>query len=191
MKRLRADIVEAAATQVLANLLTDDELMHYFIDAAMKAQNNFTQDNVELKIAKSKLTEVQTKKSNLIAAIEQGIFSSSTAIRLKELEDEELTLQNTIKKLAPGGETPKLTKNQFEYFLRNFNKSKLKSEIFVKSLFQELVSRVFLFEDHITLVYNLKNEIPEEYSLEQIEKIEQLQKPLSRRVLGNKKSSKP
>ena len=188
MKRLRADIVEAAATQVLANLLTDDELMHYFIDAAMKAQNNFTQDNVELKIAKSKLTEVQTKKSNLIAAIEQGIFSSSTAIRLKELEDEELTLQNTIKKLAPGGETPKLTKNQFEYFLRNFNKSKLKSEIFVKSLFQELVSRVFLFEDHITLVYNLKNEIPEEYSLEQIEKIEQLQKPLSMRVLGNKKS---
>ncbi len=60
--------------------------------------------------------------------------------------------------------------------------------MFVKSLFQELVSRVFLFEDHITLIYNLKNEIPEEYSLEQIEKIEQLQKPLAMQILDNKKS---
>ena len=187
MKRLRADIVETAATQVIAGLLTDDELMHYFIDSAIKAQNNATQDNVELKIAKSKLTEVQTKKANLLDAIEQGIFSSSTAIRLKELDDEELTLKSTIKRLAPNG-TQKLTENQFEYFLKNFNKSKLKSEIFVKSLFQELISRVFLFEDHITLIYNLKNEIPEEYSLEQIEKIEQLQKPLVMQVLDNKKS---
>jgi len=58
----------------------------------------------------------------------------------------------------------------------------------VKSLFQELVSRVFLFEDHITLVYNLKNEIPEQYSLEQIEKIEKSQKPVTMQVWEHKKA---
>ena len=97
MKRLRADIVETAATQVIAELLTDDELMYYFIDAAIKAQNNATHDNVELKVAKSKLAEIETRKNNLLAAIEQGIFSASTATRLQELEDKELTLKATIK----------------------------------------------------------------------------------------------
>ena len=187
-KRLRADIVESAATKVLAELLNNEDLMHYFIDAAIKAQNAATNDNVELKIAKSKLADVENRKSNLLAAIEQGIFSSSTAARLKELEDEELILKSTIKKIAPGGETPKLTRAHFEYFLKQFKNSNIKNEMFVKSLFQELISRVFLFEDHVTLIYNLKNEIAEEYSLEQIEKIEQLQKPLAMQVSGNKKS---
>ena len=187
-KRLRADIVETAATKVLAELLNNEDLMHYFIDAAITQQNKATQDNVELKIAKGKLADIENRKCNLLAAIEQGIFSSSTAVRLKELENEELILKSTIKKLAPGGSMQKLSSDQFDYFLKQFKSSNIKNEMFVKSLFQELISQVFLFEDHITLIYNLKNEIPQSISLEQIAEAENSAKPVHMQVWEHKKS---
>ena len=96
MKRMRADVVEKAACRVLADLLTQPDLMQHFISAALKYQQSITKENAELKMTKSRLVEVQARKNNLLSAIEQGIFTPSTAARLKELEADEDELKNNI-----------------------------------------------------------------------------------------------
>lgn len=156
-KRMRADIVEKAACRALAELLTQPDLITHFINAALKYQQSIKQENLEIQIVKKHLEEAQTRKSNLLAAIEQGIFTSSTASRLQELEDKEAELQNKIKNLSLQNSFDKFSTEQIEYFLLQFKNEKVKSEMFVKSIFQELISKIFLFDDHITLVYDLKN----------------------------------
>lgn len=56
--------------------------------------------------------------------------------------------------------------------MKAFKDEKVKSEMFVKSLFQELVTKVFLFPDHITLVYDLKNNPAESITLDELLNVE-------------------
>lgn len=79
--------------------------MQHFINAALKYQQSVTHENVELKMAKSRLVEIQSRKNNLLAAIEQGIFTPSTAARLKELEANEDELK-IISAAYPQGNLP-------------------------------------------------------------------------------------
>ena len=180
MKRMRADVVEKAACRVLADLLTQQDLMQHFISAALKYQQSVTHENVELKMAKSRLVEIQSRKNNLLAAIEQGIFTPSTAARLKELEADEDELKNNISRLSARESAGKLSAENIQAFLKAFKDEKVKSEMFVKSLFQELVTKVFLFPDHITLVYDLKNNPAESITLDELLKIENAESRINR-----------
>lgn len=190
-KRVRADIVEEAAYRVLADLLLQPDLMQHFIKAALNYQQSIQEDTPEEKLAKRRLSEVQTRKNNLLEAIEQGILTASTAVRLKELEAEEEDLKIKLKNFSKKGSVGKLSAGHIEFFLNQLKNENLKSEMFVKSLFQDLICKVFLFDDHITLVYNLQNNPKESISLEELLEIKN---PESRMVTGfkqNKNATKP
>ena len=189
MKRMRADVAEKAACRVLADLLTQPDLMQHFISAALKYQQNITKENAELKMAKSSLVEVQARKNNLLAAIEQGIFTPSTAARLKELEADEDELKNNISRLSARESAGKLSAENIQAFLKAFKDEKVKSEMFVKSLFQELVIKVFLFPDHITLVYDLKNNPAESITLDELLKVENAESRINTGFAAIKKAS--
>ncbi len=71
--------------------------------------------------------------------------------------------------------------------MQAFKDEKVKSEIFVKSLFQELVTKVFLFPDHITLVYNLKNNPAESITLDELLNVESSENRINTDFMAIKK----
>ena len=60
--------------------------------------------------------------------------------------------------------------------------------MFVKSLFQELVTKVFLFPDHITLVYDLKNNPAESITLDELLNVESSEKRINTDFAAIKKA---
>ena len=177
-KRVRADIVEHAAIGAVLEVLLYPEILQAISKAAQKVQlESFNQKDYRVEAQRQQLAEVRARKENLLNAIEAGIITDSTKERLKALESQEVFLQENITAHSETKDFTAISQMQYEFFLEQLKKGKINSEVFVKSVFRELISQIFIWNDHILLVYNLQKDVRDTVSTNIFELSKPIEKP--------------
>lgn len=187
-KRVRADIAEEAVLKVMCEFITRPNLLPTFISSALKYRDNLQLHNGEINLLKNKLADIQKRKKNLLTAIEEGAMSSSTFSRLSELEQEENDLQIKLTEKSKKYNFTNILQLQLEYFAQQIKDNVISAKKLAKNIFEVLISQIFLFHDHIILVYDLRNDVHEKIKLHDIENAEYIEN-LATSQSDNKKSS--
>ena len=143
----RKDILEKLVLDRIIRELNRPQIMQSIVANLMYIQEEQTKESSALNMIKKEKRQVDTALNNLVAAIEQGIFSNTTNKRLHELESkqEELEKQMLIEK-------SKLSVQLSEETVRRFYTEALKSE--PQLLIECLVKEIILFDDKIEIQFN-------------------------------------
>ena len=115
--------------------------------------------------------EEQLKKKereieNIVTAIQKGAASDTLIARLTEIEQQKKTLAETIAEEKK--KSPVFTKDEFKMALCNFRKIDIGKLEGRRKLIDTFVNSVFLYDDHLKIIYNEK-EKEEAISLEELE----------------------
>lgn len=96
-----------------------------------------------------------TAINNLITAMEKGIITPTTKERMEELEAEKSEL--SIKIMKEEMSQPKLSREEILYWFYKFRKLNPKKLDHRRSLINNFVNSVFLFEDRMVINFNFKD----------------------------------
>lgn len=134
------------------SIIFDDDLMDRLADALLE---HLHKENDTLPILQKQFAETQKSIDNMLNAIQQGIFTTSTKERLEALEREksELSVQIMKEELS----RPNLTKEQILFWIHKFRKLNPKKLEHRRRLINSFLNSVYLFDDKIIIDCNYKD----------------------------------
>lgn len=151
-KSLRKEYLEDAVLRfIVENCLTGPE-REKIADAIIAAQRE-QEKKSPLAAMEKELSETQKKIDNVNSAIESGIWNSSTAVRLKSLEDAAADLRLSIEKLK-FSQAQLLTRDRVLFFLDKMARYDLSSPARRKQLIDTFLNAVYVFDGYAHIVIN-------------------------------------
>ena len=151
-KTVRKEWIEDIVVNETLAMLQDDNILLYIIDTAMELQ---ARENTSLPHLKQQLAETERSIKNMLDAIQQGIFNSSTKQRLDELEQTKSDLEVSI--LQEEMQKPLLTREQIAYFLHRFRDIDVTNQEQRQKLIDIFVNAIYLYDDKIVFTFNYKD----------------------------------
>lgn len=110
---LEIAIVRETVTHVL-----DPDVIDDVVDRTMAILDREEQEDTILHAMQSELKTVDTSLGNLLRAIEDGLYTSTTKARMEELERQQTELRSRIS--VHLSSHPKITRDMISYFLESF-----------------------------------------------------------------------
>ena len=152
-KPVRQAWIENLVLENVIKLLRDDELLEFIAENTYQyyiAQNTDTSYTDSLQ---KSLVEVEKSISNLVRAIEQGIFNDATKQRMDELDEQKVEIKAALasSKLK---ENLGLTKEHIIYFLHQFANMDYNDLECQKRLIKTFINSVFVYDDKVVLTFN-------------------------------------
>ena len=132
--------------------IMDDNFVEYVADAVMDIQSR---ESRVLRALRKQLEEAERGITNMLNAIQAGIFTPSTKQRLDELEETKSQLEVSI--LQEEMHKPLLTREQIAFFIYRFRKFDVTKREQRQRLIDSFVNAVYLYEDKIILTFNYKD----------------------------------
>lgn len=126
------------------------------------------QKPTDLVLLEKQQKDVQRAINGFLAAIAQGVVTSSTRDKLVELENENAILQKKINAHLEKDMTP-LSEEKVKEFLNYFANKKYEGEEAMSEFFNSFIYRVVLFEDCVYIFYNTSHDMPTKFRLEKSE----------------------
>ena len=123
-------------------------------------------ENTLLPRLDKQLADVEKQINNIITAIQKGVASDSLLERLNDLEKQKTELKESIQKEK--ALSPTFTKDEFKMALSNLRKIDTKTKPGKEKLIETFIGRIYLYDDHLKIIYNIDGEI-EEITLEELE----------------------
>lgn len=154
----KKDWIEKLVVQYTVENVLTDENIELIATRAMELIEKELQDTSVLVSLQGMLKDTNKKIKNLLTAIEQGIFTSTTKDRLEELEAERRDLEGQIAREEM--KKPLLTKERIMYWLASFKKGDINDIEYQRRIIDTLVNSVYLY-DHgdkgrkIVLTFNI------------------------------------
>ena len=142
-KRVQRDFIENAVIKMMNDEILTDE----FIDRSVQALEEYQSaehENETLKILESELNAVNKKINNLLKALEAGIWTDSTADRLREHEERKSALETEIQreKLVQ----PQFTTGDCRAYLTALKMAFKTDSDAQRLLIQTAIKRIYLFD---------------------------------------------
>jgi hypothetical protein len=144
---IRKEVLENFILQALVDILNDPKEIDFIVKGLMKMQEDVIAENTTLRVLEKEQKQTENAIRNIISAIEQGIITSSTNKRLRELEQQQEELERAI--LV---ERSRFAIKATEKSIRNFFEKALKAEPMI--LINYYVKEIVLYDDEIKIVYN-------------------------------------
>ena len=123
-------------------------------------------ENTLLPRLDKQLADVEKQINNIITAIQKGVASDSLLERLNDLEKQKTELKESIQKGK--AISPTFTKDEFKMALSNLRKIDTKTKAGKEKLIETFIGRIYLYDDHLKIIYNIDGKI-EEITLEELE----------------------
>lgn len=123
-------------------------------------------ENTLLPRLDKQLADVEKQINNIITAIQKGVASDSLLERLNDLERQKTELKESIQKEK--AISPMFTKDEFKMALSNLRKIDTKTKAGKEKLIETFIGRIYLYDDHLKIIYNIDGKI-EEITLEELE----------------------
>ena len=137
----------------LLRLVRNEELLEFIAENTYQyflAQNT---DTTYTKSLQKALDETDRAMSNLLRAIEAGIFNESTKERMNELEEQKKDLRVALA-AAKLKEDLGLKKEHIVFFLHQFAGMDYSDIACQKRLIKTFVNSVFVYDDKVVLTFN-------------------------------------
>ena len=150
-KAVKKQWIEDTVINQILNVIWDDNLIEDVTNLVMDMQNK---ENTALALLNKRLGEVQKSISNMLSAIEQGIFTSSTKQRLEELENQKRDLEIEIAQESIT--RPMLDRDQIKFWFHRFRKMDVSLPENRRRLVDSFVNSIILYDDRIEFYFNFK-----------------------------------
>ncbi len=151
-KTVKKAWIEDIVVDSIRRLIMNDETIEYLTDQALET---FNKESTVLPILQKQYAQTLTAINNLITAMEKGIITPTTKERMEELEMEKSELSIRIMKEEMS--RPKLTREEILYWFYKFRKLNPKKLDHRRTLINNFVNSVFLFEDRMVITFNFKD----------------------------------
>lgn len=142
-KSVRKEVLEDIVTNVLAEELTKPDNLKFLIGKVFELYCE-NQDGSDLHRYEKELAATNKAIKNILAAIEEGIFTPSTKQRLTELEEKKERIEQAIT-IESAREKNMLTKEDIERYITDAIK------LSAKQMVELLVERIDVFADKICI----------------------------------------
>ena len=150
-KTVQKGWIEDLVVTETMKMLTDDAIVEYIADLVMELRER---ENTDLPRYKAQLAETETSIENMLNAIQQGIFNSSTKQRLDKLEAEKSELE--VKIMQEEIQRPQLTREQVMFWICRYRQLDVTKPEQRQRLIDGFVNSVYLYDDKIILTFNYK-----------------------------------
>ena len=148
----RKEWIEDIVISQVMRFIMDDEAIDELVDILMTAQKR---ENTTLPLLKQELREVEKSIKNMLDAIQNGIFTSSTKQRLEELEARKEDLEISIAQEQMF--KPLLEPKKIKFFLHQFRKLDTTKLEHRKILVDSFLNGLVLYDDRIDFYFNYKD----------------------------------
>ena len=152
-KNVNRDFIEKFIATALKEVMLTDKAIQILADAAIAYQERKA-PTAEFDALKARLADTKKSIKNIIAAIEAGIFSSSTQARLTELESEEKHLTTQIAIMAEEM-ADQLTREEIVATLQLYQSGDINDQSFREALFDTFLVATYVYDDNIKVIFNL------------------------------------
>lgn len=156
-ENVRKDYIEQAVADLTQRFILQDEVIEWIATSAMDvlAQSS---SKAEIASMESELAADRKATKNIMNAIEQGIFTTTTKDRLLELELEISTLEKSIAIARAASEETVMERERIIWSLEQLRDGDVTSKDYQKKLFDTFVKAVFLWDDKIEIHYYYSGE---------------------------------
>ena len=151
-KPVRKDDIENAVLSFIHDHCLTGPEMEKIADAILAAQAEYDKSSPRASMA-AELKATEKKIANINDAIENGIWNSSTSIRLKSLEDSAAALRASIAEIDFSRDQL-LDRDRILYFLHRMSKYNLENQDRKKQLISTFINSVFVFDGYLKIVIN-------------------------------------
>ena len=150
-KSPRKEKIEGFILKQLSDILKDKEIIRKIAKTVIEFQNG---ENKAIPLLEKQLDEVNKSITNILNAIQSGIYTATVRDRLEALEEERTELEVKIanEKIAK----PVLTEKQVEFWLTQLSKNETDSLEQKRRLIDAFLNSVFLYEDSAVITFNYK-----------------------------------
>lgn len=155
-KAVRKDWIENKVVQLIRQYVMTDEGITQIAKMVVEYQKN---ENTTLDLLLRQKAEIEKSLSNLLKALEAGIFSDTTQKRLTELEQKKEEVEISIAKEELRAK--KLDEELVLDFLRHFQYGDVNDMNYRRQLIDCFVNRIFLYDDRMVLTFNTSNNTKE------------------------------
>lgn len=152
-KAIRQDWIEEYVLSQAQMLLKDDVLMEFIAENTWQYYLAQDERQERIKAIQHQLDDVNRSISNIMRAIEAGIFNDATKERMDELSAQKTALSAAISgiELEDGF---RLTKDHIVFFLEQFKNLDYSDKECQHRLVEVFVNSIFVYDDHITINFN-------------------------------------
>lgn len=152
MPSVQKDDIENTVFKVCCDVL-ESGFIPAIVDTAYAIQMEELASNITVINLQAQLKEKEKALRNILRAIEDGIYTSTTKQRLEELEKDVETIKSKIE-VETIKQQQVASKEDYAEFLKQFIGRQVKNEDFKESLFELLIRKVVLFRDKIRITFN-------------------------------------
>jgi len=150
-KTIRKADLEDIVIKNIMQLLFDDELVNRIVNAVYALQG---EENTELIILQKQLAEIEKSINNMLNAIQDGVYTSSTKQRLEELEQTKSNIELSI--LQQQVEKSTLSKEQISLWLRRFRETDIDDWEQKQKLVEVFINSIYVYEDKVVIAFNME-----------------------------------
>ena len=140
----KADLEEIVVQYTIKHVLTDENIELIATKAWEIIEKEMADTSVLIGL-RGALKETNKKLNNIMAAIEQGIITSTTKSRLEELENERRDLETQIAREEH--KKPLLSKERIMFWLNSFKNGDINDVEYQRRVIDTLVNSVFVYDD--------------------------------------------
>jgi transposase-like protein len=152
-RAVKKDWIETLVMAELTTMLFDDAIIESIIDVVMESQK---QENTTLPVLKKRLDETKKAIENILNAIQQGVFTSSTKERLEALEQskDELETDIALEELF----RPFVSEDKVRFWLHKFREGDLSDPEHRQRLVDSFINAIYLYDDRFVITFNYKED---------------------------------
>ena len=161
----RKDWFEQFILQKTVTDVLNDDVIDYLVKEIIKVQESDSVSS-EISVLKKEKREVEKSLSNIMRAIESGIFNDTTADRMSQLEHRSKELSVEISKAEL--KRLRLTPDHLYYWFDQFRGGDISDETFRKHLADAFINQIFVYEDRVVIAYNCANNNPRSIDLSEL-----------------------
>lgn len=152
-KPVRQVWIENLVLEYVIKLVQDEELLEFIADNTYQYYVSQNTDTSYTDSLQKSLAEVEKAISNLIRAIEQGIFNDATKQRMDELDEQKAEIKAALAS-AKLKENLGLKKEHIVYLLHQFANMDYSDMECQKRLIKTFINSVFVYDDKVVLTFN-------------------------------------
>lgn len=165
-KNLRKADVEQKVLSATLTMLTDETISYLALEVEKRCAEN-TGAVAMIASLKQQLAEVEKRLKNIGNAIAMGIVTETTKELLEAAESDRAALRRRLE-IAQAQATLVVTAEQVACWLVGFRHGDRQDPAFRREVFGALVHKVFVYDDHLKVIFNSDREGTTEIYLEDL-----------------------
>lgn len=152
-KNIPRERIESFIATALRDTMLTTEAIHALADASVAYQNS-QPINAEIDALEARHKEISKSITNIMAAIEAGIFTPTTRDRLSELESEKRTVSTQLS-LAKEEADEQLTREEIIAMLELYQNGDVTSKDYQEALIDTFLVAAYVYDSTVRIVFNL------------------------------------